>query len=246
MNGWLTAGTNYLERIATYDSSRFLSVFEVTNTFFPNPANDNFTNRQPIVTRYVTNYMTWQGQQLLLSVDEVANVPGFNFAATTESGEPLQSGTYNSIWYSWTPIRNETVTINTVNSYQYLSPGTTINTYLAAYTGSAVNVLTTVTGNDNGPGMGNWSQIKFAPSPGTEYEMQISNWGNGNAGWTMLNLQQPIRPANDYFTNATPLALAKSLLGDGSTFEYLFMYGTITNASVETGEPNSGGISTVW
>ena len=90
MNGWLTAGTNYLERIATYDSGHFLSVFEVTNTFFPNPANDNFVNRQPIVTRYVTNYTTWKGQQLFLSVDEVANVPGFNFSATTESGEALQ------------------------------------------------------------------------------------------------------------------------------------------------------------
>jgi hypothetical protein len=246
LNGWLTAGTNYLERIATYDSGHFLSVFEVTNTFFPNPANDNFTNRQPIATRFVTNSMTWKGQQLFLSVDEVANVPGFNFSATTESGEPVQGGTYNSIWYSWTPTRNEYVTFNTVNSYQYLSPGATIDTYLAAYTGSAINALTTVTGNDNGPSMGNWSQIGFTPALGTEYKIQISNYGNGSAGWTMLNFQQAFRPANDYFTNATPVTLTKSVLGDSSTFEYFLFYGTITNASVETSEPNNGGVSTVW
>ncbi|MEI8045347.1 MAG: discoidin domain-containing protein, partial [Verrucomicrobiota bacterium] len=119
-------------------------------------------------------------------------------------------------------------------------------TYLAAYTGSAVNALTTVTGNDNGPSMGNWSQIGFTPAPGTEYKIQISNYGNGSAGWTMLNFRQPFRPANDYFTNAAPVTLTKSVLGDGSTFEYLLLYGTITNASVETSEPNNGGVSTVW
>ena len=94
--------------------------------------------------------------------------------------------------------------------------------------------------------MGNWSQIGFTPAPGNEYKIQISNYGNVSAGWTMLNFQQPFRPANDYFTNATPVTLTKSVLGDGSTFEYLLLYGTITNASVETSEPNNGGVSTVW
>src|SRR5262249_18787315 len=67
-----------------------------------------------------------------------------NTGATLEQGEPTEGGILTrSIWSRFSPTQNTRVVIHTF--------GSEIDTVLAVYTGSAVNALTRVAGNNDFP-----------------------------------------------------------------------------------------------
>jgi hypothetical protein len=108
-----------------------------------------------------------------------------NTGATLEQGEPTEGGILTrSIWNQFSPTQNRRVVIHTF--------GSEIDTVLAVYTGSAVNALTRVVGNNNFPvpGLGpNGSLVQFDAVGGTTYHIQAGSVG-GQQGAISLNVFQ--------------------------------------------------------
>lgn len=108
------------------------------------------------------------------------NLVGANVDATKEPGEPNHGGNVGgaSIWWRWqapstTPLRVWT-------------SGSGIDTVLAVYTGTSVNGLTLVAGNDDG-GQNLTSQVTFTPIAGTTYYI-AADGKNGAVGSIKLHL----------------------------------------------------------
>jgi hypothetical protein len=110
------------------------------------------------------------------------SVYGSNAGATKENGEPNHAGNAGgaSIWYCWTAPINGQVTFDTI--------GSTFDTLLAVYTGSAVNALTPIASNDNiDAANGNLqSRVTFDAIGLTMYHIAIDGY-NGATGDTVLN-----------------------------------------------------------
>ena len=146
------------------------------------PANDNFAN-----ARVVSGSLLREG------------VPGTTKAATKEAGEPEHAGDPGgaSVWYSWTPLKNQVVAITTCGGF---------DTLLGVYTGTSVSTLTTVASNDEagafpGPGCGAPdSEARLAVSAGTKYMIAVDGKG-GASGSVLMRIYQP--PSNDNFADAT-------------------------------------------
>src|SRR5207302_46457 len=147
---------------------------------------------------------------------------GSNVGATKESGEPNHAGNSGgaSIWYRWTPSAGGSVTVDTI--------GSSFDTLLAVYTGSAVNALTSVASNDDCCS-GHQSKVTFTATPGTIYQIAVDGYGSAT-GSVNLDWSQAAGPTNDNFVNAQPLPGAA---------------GTATGSNVggskEPGEPNHAG-----
>src|SRR5262249_40518993 len=113
------------------------------------PANDNFAK-----ATVVSGSLLREG------------VPGTTKNATKEAGEPEHAGFPGgaSVWYSWTPSKNEVAAITTCSGF---------DTLLGVYTGTSVSSLTTVASNDEagafaGPGCGAPdSEVRLAVTAGT-------------------------------------------------------------------------------
>lgn len=109
-----------------------------------------------------------------------------NTGATGEAGEPNPTGgAAESIWYTWTAPLTGTVDFNTCDTGV-----TDYDTTLGAYTGGAVNALTTIIENDDQPGCAaNTSRISFAATSGTTYRIRVDGWegsdGNFKLDWSM-------------------------------------------------------------
>ena len=125
------------------------------------PANDNFANAQP-----------------LSGTSAIAK--GTNVGATKEPGEPDHAGNKGgaSVWYVWTPTVSGVYTADTF--------GSSFDTLLAAYTGTAVDALTTVASDDD-TGTGQTSSITFTAAAGTTYHFAVDGF-NGDTGAITLNL----------------------------------------------------------
>ncbi|MGA2658443.1 MAG: immunoglobulin domain-containing protein [Verrucomicrobiota bacterium] len=96
-------------------------------------------------------------------------VSGDNTAATKEPGEPSHAGNDGgkSVWYRWTAPSPGTWTFNT--------QGSSFDTLLAVYTGSTLNNLVPVAGNDNIPGT-NTSSVSFTATAGTIYQIAVDGF----------------------------------------------------------------------
>ncbi|MBC8031048.1 MAG: DUF4214 domain-containing protein [Pyrinomonadaceae bacterium] len=135
--------------------------YNITNA--PAPPNDNFAS-----TQTVTGHS--------------GSVAGTNLFSTKESGEPTHSddGVFSgkSIWYRWTAPTSGTVTMTTV--------GSTYDTLLAVYTGSAVNGLTLIERNDdeNNPGGILTSRVQFSAVAGTTYQIAVDGYGSADGSVT--------------------------------------------------------------
>lgn len=129
---------------------------------------------------------------------------GSNATATKETGEPNHGGNQGgrSVWFSWTAPKSGQIRIDTI--------GSSFNTLLAVYTGTAVNGLTLVAGNNDGPGIAPWSQVDFTATAGTTYRIAVDVnrfFGTPGGGDYLLTLQtlasvnitSPINNAVIYF-----------------------------------------------
>ena len=111
---------------------------------------------------------------------------GTTVRATRQPGEPNHAGNANtpSVWYYWSCPTNGTVMFDTI--------GSTFDTVLAVYTGSAVGSLTLVA-SDNDSGGGGASKLTFSATAGTTYRIAVAGW-NGAAGSLVLNWNLPPPP----------------------------------------------------
>ena len=149
--------------------------------------------------------------------------------ATEQAGEPDHAGVAGgrSVWYSWTPDSGRRVVVSTCTHEGREDP----DTLLAVYTGSAVDSLTPVAANDDGPGFNcrnSDSEVGFVAVAGTTYRIAVDAKG-GSTGRFDLQVQGP--PANDDFAGAQ--AVGASLPS--------FVTGSTTGASEQAGEPDHAG-----
>lgn len=97
---------------------------------------------------------------------------GSTYGASRESGEPAHAGAATlagSIWFVWTAPSNGQFIFDTV--------GSSFNTLLGVYTGTAVNALTQVAA-DNDTAGNFLSRVMFNATAGTRYYIAVD--GNGN------------------------------------------------------------------
>ncbi len=173
--------------------------------------NDLFENRYPITGQSKT-------------------VVGVSTNASKEAGEPFHSGNRGgrSVWWSWVAPASGPVTLNTF--------GSTFDTLLGVYLGTAVGSLTEVANATPSYGEGR-SIVTFDAVQGVEYQFAVDGYNNGVgalAGRVVLSLfQYPPQPlhANDAFENASPI-----------TAPFLTVQSANVGATREAGEPAHTGL----
>ena len=187
-----------------------LALFAATAVSAP-PPNDKFVNR---IALFGTNITT----------------TGTTLSASKENGEPAHAGNAGtgSVWWSWTAPAAGEVVLRT--------DGSTFDTLLAVYTGSAVNALTLVAANDD-HGVLDTSRVKFGVQNGIQYQIAVDGFNDGVAdesGEVQLALafaSAPLnRPPNDDFANATEIPVIPVTLTNSNAA-----------ASREVGEPEHAG-----
>jgi subtilisin family serine protease len=107
------------------------------------------------------------------------SVTGTTIGAKREAGEPDHASPSGraSTWYRWTAPSSGNLRLHT--------QGSSFDTLLGAYTGSAVSSLTSLGSNDDVPG-GLWSEVTVPVTAGTTYRIAIDGWG-GYTGTTTLS-----------------------------------------------------------
>lgn len=155
-----------ITRPITNNDTEALNIFGYnSNLVVPDPpANDNFASAQ------VINGCS-------------GSVNGTNVGATHESGEinhlssttdPNGGGT-RSIWYQWQAPSSGSVTLDT--------SGSTFDTVLGVYTGTAVNFLNVIAQDDDVVnGTIRTSTVTFDAVAGTTYRIAVDGYNNGGAG----------------------------------------------------------------
>jgi hypothetical protein len=137
-------------------------------------SNDRFADRQLLVGASIT-------------------ATGSNVNATRESGEPnvLSVSGGKSIWYTWTAPASGLVTMSTA--------GSTFDTTLGVYTGTALSRLRRVAANDDESFSSNQltSRVSFNAVAGTTYQILVDGFG-GASGSVSLSVNQTARqtPSN--------------------------------------------------
>jgi List-Bact-rpt repeat protein len=173
-----------------------------------------------------------------------AEPPVETFATTKlagkETGEPNHAGDPggHSVWFTWEPTASEPVHISSCSSFSGL------DAVLAVYTGNAVNALTEVASNDEGPlGEGfpgcPWSdsELTLDAQAGTTYRIAVDG-ADATSGRFSLRIRG--RPANDDFDSPQTLGAGLPVFASQTNNEF---------ATKETGEPNhagNGGGHSVW
>ncbi len=163
-------------------------------------------------------------------VGENVTAAGTNTSATLESGEPRNAGVTGgkSIWWSWVAP--------TSGSFSISTSGSSFDTTLGVYTGSSVNSLVAVASNDDERGSVSTSLVTFTAVAGTAYQISVDGY-RGASGQVSLAITSNHVP-NDNFADRVALAGAN-----------LTVTGSNLGASLETGEPQNGGVtggSSVW
>jgi uncharacterized repeat protein (TIGR02543 family) len=203
----VSAGTTYQIAVDGYEGeSGGIRLQLALGSPFPQPANDNFANREVIT-------------------GTPANVSGSNVGASFEGasadfdqGEPLHVKLGGkSVWWTWTAPSSGGLELTTSRS--------TFDTVLAVYTGMNLTNLVFVAGADDDPwGGGRQSGITCNVTVGTTYQIVVDGW-DGASGEIQLHfrLGNPFAvPPNDNFANRilmTGNATTVSGFNDGATLE---------------------------
>ncbi len=178
------------------------------------PPNDNFANAQTISGMSGT-------------------ATGTNVASTVEAGEPTHALNRGggSVWYKYTAPGNGVLRMNTF--------GSSFNTLLAVYQGTALNNLKLVAANDDWKENSLFTQssiIRIGAKTGDVFYIAVDGFNdngvNGTAtGNITLNFVFDNTVSNDNFANATEVYFENSKLH----------VTTNVGASKEIGEPNHAG-----
>ena len=159
---------NARKRTLCFRLSAFLLVLSACHltaavTFAAAPANDNF------------------GTPTLISGTS-GTLSASNVFATAETGEPDHGGdglgAHASIWFKWTAPANGVFLFDTF--------GSSFDTVLSAYTGTAVDSLTLVEKNDDA-NQTSQSQIEFTAQAGTTYYIAVDGYDDAETGSVELN-----------------------------------------------------------
>lgn len=146
---------------------------------------------------------------------------GYNLGATSEANEPANNGLAadRSVWWEWDS--------GTISGTVYLSTvGSTFDTRVAVYTGSAFGSLTLVAQN-NDVDFNDYllqSEVSFAVAAGQKYQIAV-NSARVDDGAIKLTIAQ--QPDNDFFASARTL-----------TGTFAVDTGLNIGASGQTGEPD--------
>jgi subtilisin family serine protease len=199
----VTAGTSYQIAVDGYDGA---SGSLRLNLLLVVPSNDSFVNASVL-----------QG----LSVTARASSVG----ASAEPLEPSHAGNIasRSVWWRWTAPASGPATITTA--------GSSFDTVLAVYSGTAVGGLTEVASNDDN-GASPQSRVVFQAFAGREYRIAVDGYLSASGAVVLGIGLQPITqpPPNDGFANAIVLA-GQLVTVQGNNFA----------ATKEPSEPNHAG-----
>lgn len=123
-------------------------------------------------------------ERLVLPGEASVSTTGTTVGATKEAGEPNHAGASGgaSVWWSWTAPASASVTIQTF--------GSSFDTLLAVYTGSAVDALTLVSSNDDALGTLQ-SEVTFVATAGVTYQIAVDGWGAGTGSVSLTILPTP-------------------------------------------------------
>jgi hypothetical protein len=178
------AGTEYRIVVDGYDGATGSIVLNMDP-----PANDDFVACQTI-----------SGQS--------GSLTGHNIGATRETGEPTHAATYgsHSVWYCWTAPRSGT--------FEWSTIGSSFDTLLAIYTGSALNQLTAVASDDGTAGNGA-SLVRFNATANTTYRIAVDGRGNGMGNISLRWTYLPVRLAVRKNSNGT---ITLTLTGNNGTY----------------------------
>jgi len=165
-------------RISSLDSLASDDITGAQNIYGPQgvPANDSFVNAA-IITLPATN---------------TATLAGYNTNASKQAGEPNHADNAGgrSVWWRWTAPAAGPVTIDLRGSY--------FDTILGVYTGTAVNALTTIAGNDDLSSSPQphiqASSVTFNAVAGTTYFIAVDGFDADCAGVTLNFSFSPTGP----------------------------------------------------
>ena len=177
------------------------------------PANDNFANA-----------INLPGQS--------GSTTGTNVAATLQAGEPAPfagTGTH-TVWWKWTAPVSGPVTFDTT--------GSNFDTVLTAYTGSAVNALTLIAGNDDidNPNSNLQSRITFAAQSGLTYYVRVDGFAPADAGSIALGWSEP-QAASTLVAAVLPYARSVQIGQQASAFGVVINAGGTTATSCSVALP---------
>jgi hypothetical protein len=155
-------------------------------------------------------------------------VTGSNTNATKETNEPNHGGVPGgkSVWWTWTAPSNGIVSVSL--------DGSSFDTTLGVYVGTAVASLTSIAQDDEG-GAGSCSRVVFTATAGTTYQIAVDGYFGASG-----NINLTVKPGllNDFF--ASPLQL---------TGTYDYVVGSNVGAGWEANEPyhwQTTGFESVW
>jgi hypothetical protein len=138
----------------------------------------------------------------LLPSTAAVTATGSNVGATKEPNEPNHAGSAGgaSVWWSWTAPSSAPIEIKTC--------GSSFNTLLAVYTGSAFTAgVTHVVSNDNDSSCVNQSKVNLTTTANVTYRIAVDGGvglgGVADTGNILLTIGP--RPANDDLANATAI-----------------------------------------
>lgn len=141
-------------------------------------SNDQFANRRTITGTSVV-------------------VTGSNVGATRESGEPSVAGVGGgkTVWWTWKATITGTVTLSTA--------GSSFDTTLGVYRGTAVNALTQVVANDDESYRNGiyTSKVTFGAVAGQTYQIAVDGY-EGESGNIKLALTQTASRSRDALTTS--------------------------------------------
>ncbi len=198
--------------ITAPDSQPFAT--NITYRLVRPPANDNFTNAQKIATGGA-----------IIDTD--------NRFATREKFEPNHAGTTNnsgSLWYSWSPIANTPVIIDTA--------GSTFDSVIAVYTGSTLGTLKQVAAA-NDVGTKQSAFVKFNSTAATTYWIAVAGARSSEVGSVHLRVELNGEP-----DNTAPLITAVLSPLPGSRIRTVDGKVEISGTAVDP-QPNPSGIRQV-
>lgn len=150
---------------------------------------------------------------------------GSTATATGEAGEPLHASISggHSVWYRWTAPH--------AGRFLFRTAGSSYDTTLAVYTGTAVSALTEIVSNDDAPGGGTASHVEFIAQAGAVYRVAVDGYLDASGSYVLAWL--PVLPPNDSFASASVIGNAFGLREDFNV-----------GATSEPGEPHAG--NSIW